>query len=98
MFYYTPGTNNNSFTITPSAASASGDIVHNIAGALTSINTTYILNTNPMVFDAAESYCNDMGGHLASWGSSVSSLYRHQALLLVTDTARHCFMHLDAAS
>jgi hypothetical protein len=31
---------------------------------------TYVLNTQRMDFAAAEQYCNDQGGHLASWGSS----------------------------
>ena len=61
---------NNNFTITPTAEAGSSATVRGIAGALTSMNTTYIFNSNPMTFDAAESYCNDMGGHLASWGSS----------------------------
>jgi hypothetical protein len=70
VFYYTPGVLNNSYTLTPSITAASSDLVRNIAGALTSINTTYILNTNPMNFDGAQAYCNDMGGHLTSYGSS----------------------------
>jgi hypothetical protein len=69
VFYYTPGVLNNSYTLTSSSA-ASSAVVKKIAGALTSIDTTYILNTNPMNFDASQAYCNDMGGHLVSYGSS----------------------------
>jgi hypothetical protein len=32
-------------------------------------NSTYMLNTNPMAFEGAESFCNDYGGHLVSYGS-----------------------------
>ncbi len=70
MFYYTPGTDNNTFVVAPMAAAALDPQVLKIAGALTSINTTYILNTNPMMFDDAQAYCNKMGGHLVSYGSS----------------------------
>jgi hypothetical protein len=70
VFYYTPGTDNNTFVVTPMASAALDPQVFKIAGALTSINTTYILNTNPMMFDDAQAYCNKMGGHLVSYGSS----------------------------
>ena len=52
------------------AAAALSPETTKIAGALTSFNTTYLLNTNPMIFDDAEGYCNKMGGHLTSYGSS----------------------------
>jgi hypothetical protein len=52
------------------AAAALSPLTTRIAGALTSINTTYLLNTNPMIFDDAQGYCNKMGGHLTSYGSS----------------------------
>jgi hypothetical protein len=32
-------------------------------------NSTYMLNTNTMAFEGAESFCNDYGGHLVSYGS-----------------------------
>jgi hypothetical protein len=34
-----------------------------------STNKTYALNTNLLDQKAAQQVCNDMGGHLASWGS-----------------------------
>jgi hypothetical protein len=33
-------------------------------------NSTYMLNTEPMAFDGAESFCNTYGGHLVSYGSA----------------------------
>jgi hypothetical protein len=29
----------------------------------------YVLNTNPLSFEQAEIFCNENGGHLASWES-----------------------------
>jgi hypothetical protein len=52
------------------ASAALSPEITRIAGALTSINTTYLLNTNPMIFDDGQAYCNKMGGHLVSYGSS----------------------------
>ena len=32
-------------------------------------NNTYVLNTNPMNFKSAQSFCNGQGGHLVSYKS-----------------------------
>ena len=37
-------------------------------------NSTYMLNTNPMAFEGAESFCNDYGGHLVSYGSKAEQM------------------------
>ena len=37
-------------------------------------NTTYILNTRKLNFTFAERFCNDQGGHLASWNSKAEQI------------------------
>jgi hypothetical protein len=37
-------------------------------------NSTYMLNTNPMAYQGAESFCNDYGGHLVSYGSGAEQV------------------------
>jgi hypothetical protein len=37
-------------------------------------NSTYMLNTNPMANQGAESFCNDYGGHLVSYGSAAEQV------------------------
>lgn len=46
-------------------------------------NSTYMLNTNPMAFEGAESFCNDYGGHLVSYGSKSEQ----------QDVGRHGLVH-----
>jgi hypothetical protein len=36
---------------------------------LNSTNATYVLNTVPLAAAAAEAFCNDNGGHLASYSA-----------------------------
>jgi hypothetical protein len=46
-------------------------------------NTTYILNTKKMNFSQAESYCNDNGGHLASWNNREEQMEVEQYFIKV---------------
>jgi hypothetical protein len=44
-------------------------------------NTTYILNTRKQNFSTAEQFCNDNGGHLASWATKDKQIEVEQAFI-----------------
>jgi hypothetical protein len=53
-------------------------------------NTTYILNTKKMNFSQAESYCNDNGGHLASWNNREEQMEVEQHFINAGVLFPHC--------
>ena len=63
-FYYSYGSNENTFIVAGKSNSLPIAL-----GALSAVDTTYILSTVERNFDDAEAYCAAHGGHLASWGA-----------------------------